>query len=180
MGYTTSFRGEFKLDRKLSPEHAAYLTAFSRTRRMSRDADKAALLPDPVRLAAGLPIGPGGSYFVGGNGFFGQGNDESVIDHNLEPGASRGVNFEHYREERAQPGLWCQWVPNEDGTAIVWDDGEKFYDYIPWIEYLIKHFLSPWGYVLNGTMTWQGESHGDVGTITIAGNAVSATENKRR
>ena len=41
----------------------------------------------------------------------------------------------------AQPGLWCQWVPNASGTAIVWDEGEKFYYYIEWIKYLIEHFL---------------------------------------
>src|SRR5438445_13816457 len=38
----------------LQPEHAAYLTAFSDTRRMKRAAKKVEMFPDPVRLAAGL------------------------------------------------------------------------------------------------------------------------------
>jgi hypothetical protein len=47
-----------------------------------------------------------------------QGHDLSIIDHNYPP--------------ENQPGLWCQWIPNEDGTAICWDGGEKFYNSIEW------------------------------------------------
>mgnify|MGYP000691612867 CR=1 FL=1 len=56
MGYTTDFEGTFALDRPLSPEHAAYLRAFSHTRRMARSA-LAEDMTDDVRSAAGLPIG---------------------------------------------------------------------------------------------------------------------------
>ena len=41
MGYTTTFEGEFRLDRPLSAEQRAYLNAFSATRRMRRDPDRA-------------------------------------------------------------------------------------------------------------------------------------------
>ena len=27
------------------------------------------------------------------------------------------------------PGIWCQWVPTDDGKGIEWDGGEKFYNY---------------------------------------------------
>jgi uncharacterized protein (TIGR02996 family) len=141
-------------------EHAAYLTAFNETRRMKRDPAKAALLPDPVRLAVGLSVGEDGAYFVGGRGFHGQDDDESILDHNSPPGD--------------QPGLWCQWRPSEDGTAIVWDGGEKFYDYVEWLEYLILHFLNPWAYVLNGKVRWQGEVNEDRGVITVINNRVLA------
>ena len=57
MGYTTKFEGCFTLDKPLAPEHAAYLKAFNATRRMKRDQFKAAELPDPIRDAAGLPLG---------------------------------------------------------------------------------------------------------------------------
>ena len=77
-----------------------------------------------------------------------------------------------------QPGLWCQWTPNDDGTAIVWDGGEKFYDYVAWLEYLVKNFLKPWGYVLNGTVNWSGEDQGDVGKIVAKDNKVSKVRGK--
>jgi uncharacterized protein (TIGR02996 family) len=142
----------------LQAEHAEYLKQFAYTRRMKRNAKQARLLPDPVREVVGLPLGTEGAYFVGGLGFRGQEDDASVIDHNKPP--------------RGQPGLWCQWIPNEDGTAIVWDGVEKFYDYVRWLEYLIEHFLTPWGYLLNGRVDWQGEDRGDVGTILVRDNRV--------
>ncbi|MCI0455552.1 MAG: hypothetical protein L0Z62_01065 [Gemmataceae bacterium] len=143
----------------LKPEHAAYLKQFNETRRMKRRVARAKLLPDPVREAAGLPLGKEGAYFVGGTGFAGQDHDDSVLNYNQPP--------------KGQPGLWCQWCPNKDGTAIVWDQGEKFYDYVEWLKYLIEHFLAPWGYVLNGEMEWQGEEDEDRGKLIVKDNDVS-------
>ena len=95
----------------------------------------------------------------------GQEQDASLVDFNFTPAS--------------QPGLWCQWTPTEDGTAIVWDGGEKFSRYVSWLGYILNHFLIPWGYRLNGKVTWQGESPRDVGTITVVDNAVGATASKR-
>jgi hypothetical protein len=72
------------------------------------------------------------------------------------------------------PGYWCQWQPSKDGTEIEWDGGEKFYNYEEWLEYLIQHFLEPWGYVLNGTVKWSGEDAEDIGSITVTDNVVRA------
>jgi hypothetical protein len=159
MGYTTTFEGEFKLDKPLKPEHAAYLAKFAETRRMKRDADVTATRPDPVREAVALPVGVEGGYFVGSDAQFGQ-----------EYGAAGILDSNQPPDE--QPGLWCQWVPTEDGTGIVWDSGEKFYAYIEWIEYLIANFLAPWGYTLNGTVEWLGEDADDRGQIVIKDNVV--------
>lgn len=71
------------------------------------------------------------------------------------------------------PGFWCQWVPNFDGTAIEWDESEKFYNYIDWIKYLIDNFLKKDNYILNGIVMWRGEDFDDNGTITITDNKVS-------
>jgi hypothetical protein len=68
--------------------------------------------------------------------------------------------------------LWCQWIPNEEGDAIVWDGGEKFYNYVEWIQYLIDKILSPRGYILNGEVFWEGEDSGDEGKIVIKDNIV--------
>lgn len=168
MGYTTDFEGAFALDRPLAPEQRRYLKAFARTRRMKRDAARAAKLEDPVREAAGLPVGEEGGFVVPAASYseddglevenFGQDDDDSVVDHNDPPAG--------------QPGLWCQWEPNDDGTAIQWDEGEKFYSYVEWLRYLVEHFLAPWGYTLNGEVTWEGEESGDLGKIVVTDNAV--------
>ncbi|WP_194150325.1 hypothetical protein [Prescottella subtropica] len=40
-----------------------------------------------------------------------------------------------------QPGLWCQWVPSDDGSRLVWNGLEKFYRSSAWMRYLIDTFL---------------------------------------
>ena len=92
------------------------------------------------------------------------------------------VNFSETRHENdglapsiAKPSwkaIWCQWVPTEDGKGIEWDGGEKFYNYVEWIKYLISDVLAPKGYVLNGAVDWRGEEWGDTGTISITDNNV--------
>lgn len=162
MGYTTDFSGEFELDRPLTAEHEAYLRAFSRTRRMARNPEITAALPDPIREAVGLPVGPQGAYYVGNAGpNFGQDHTPDVIDYNNPP--------------EGQPGLWCQWIPS-GSLSIVWDDGEKFYEYERWIEYLVEHFLGPWGYRLNGEVTWTGEDPDDRGRMTMTDNKLTVAD----
>lgn len=159
MGYTTDFRGMVGLSPGLNPEQEEYLHQFAQTRRMKRDAAKAELLSDPVRIAAGLPIGPEGAYFVGAKGDFGQADDNSVVNNNRSPAG--------------QPGLWCQWVPSDDGSALEWDGGEKFYDYVLWMKYIIEHFIKPWGIIANGEIEWRGEEWDDTGTIVVKDNLVT-------
>lgn len=160
MGYDTNFSGEFNLDKPLTVAHKAYLEAFASSRRMIRNAKLTEKRSDPIREAVGLPVGEDGGYFVGEGGFHGQDDGEDVVNHNSPP--------------TDQPGLWCQWVPNELGTAIVWDEGEKFYEYIDWLEYLIQHFLAPWGYTLNGKVAWYGEENSDQGVIYVKNNKIQA------
>lgn len=156
MGYTTDFYGGFEITPTLKPEHRAYLYAFVRTRRMKRDETLTEQRLDPIRVEAGLPIGQEGGYFVNEDGFAGQTNGPGVVNYNEPP--------------TGQPGLWCQWIPSEDGTELVWDQGEKFYEYELWLEYLITHFLEPWGYTLNGEVDWVGEDSDDRGKIAVTSN----------
>lgn len=160
MGYTTNFDGRFTLNKPLLPEHAAYLEKFNETRRMQRVERIAETLPDPVRQRVSLPVGKDGGYFVGGGGNYGQDSDASIVNYNEPP--------------IDQPGLWCQWRPDEQGTCIAWDGGEKFYNYEEWLVYLIQHFLQPWGYVLNGEVTWQGEDSNDLGKLVVVNNVVAS------
>lgn len=165
MGYSTDFNGEFKLDKPLTQDQKKYLETFRDTRRMKRDSGVAESFSDPIRIAVGLPIGVEGEFFVGNTEDSGQVRDKSVIDYNKPPST--------------QPSLWCQWVPNEEGTAIVWDESEKFYEYIDWIKYIIENFLKPWGYDVNGEMTWQGEDSDDFGKIIIKHNDVIVKKGKK-
>jgi hypothetical protein len=84
-----------------------------------------------------------------------------------------------------QPSLWCQWVPNEDGTALVWDGGEKFYESVAWMQYIIDHFLAPnalaagkvkgitGGHTLTGIIQAEGEEQGDVWHLVVKHNKVT-------
>jgi hypothetical protein len=161
MGYSTDFTGEWKVTPPLKPAHKAYLKAFAERRHMERDEQITAGRPDPIREAVGLPVGVEGGYFIGDGDdspLFGISNAYGIKNENHEP--------------KGQPGLWCQWVPNENGDAIKWDGGEKFYNYIEWIEYLVANFLTPWGYNLKGKVKWNGEGHRDRGFICISNNQV--------
>jgi hypothetical protein len=60
--------------------------------------------------------------------------------------------------------------PNK--RELVWDKGEKFYDYVSWLEYLVSHFFAIWGVELSGTVNWKGSNRGDRGSITIEGDRI--------
>ena len=161
MGYSTDFEGRFDIDTALSPEQIDYLNAFADTRRMARN-ESVENLHDPARKAVGLPCGKEGEFFVGGKGMCGQEHDDSVINYNGPP--------------CTQPGLWCKWVPTDDGLGIEWSGAEKFYDYIVWLEYMIENFLKPWGKTLSGRVLWRGEDMSDVGTLHVDNNVVEAVD----
>jgi hypothetical protein len=142
MGLTTEFKGKFELDKHLDPSHLAYLSAFNRTRRMKWSETALQDRPDPIREAVALPVGPEGAFFVGKE-IEPLWEDPAISDYNSPP--------------EGQPGLWCQWHPIDDGAALAWDGGDKFYCYVEWLQYLIDHFIQLWGYELNGEVTWESE-----------------------
>lgn len=152
MGYTTDFSGEFKLNKPLDPETHEFLKKFSETRRMARKVDE--------------KYGVEGEFYVESTNNFGQDHEPNIIHYNRPPST--------------QPSLWCQWTPNEEGTAIQWDDGEKFYEYVPWLKYINTNFLEPKGYKLNGSVEWQGEDADDFGVIKIENNKIFLAEGKRK
>jgi len=73
---------------------------------------------------------------------------------------------------------YCQWTPTEDGKAIEWDGGEKFYDYVEWLKWVIDNLLKPKDYIVNGEVEWDGEETGDVGKIIVKDNKVEAKNGK--
>ena len=155
MGYTTEFKGKFLLNKALDQETYNFLKKLSETRRMKRNVS---LLPEGYEKYNLENWGEEGEFFVDAGGLCGQDRESSIVDYNTPP--------------ITQPGLWCHWTPTEDKLAIKWDDGEKFYDYIEWIEYLIDKILKPRKYKLNGTVQWRGEEFDDIGEIQIKNNKV--------
>lgn len=150
MGYTTDFEGSFNITPVLSQKDNEFLTKFSETRRMARN--------------VGPEYGIEGEFYVDGTGWAGQDSDTTVINYNKPPST--------------QPGLWCQWVPTDDGSELVWDGGEKFYNYVEWLQYLIDKILAPRGYTLNGECQWFGEERDDVGVIIVKNNKVTTKVGK--
>lgn len=150
MGYTTDFNGRFKLNRKLKKADQTFLAKLSETRRMKRN--------------VGPEFGVEGEFYVDGKGFAGQDEDSTILNYNEPP--------------ETQPGLWCQWIPSKDGKFIEWDGGEKFYDYVKWLKYLIEKILAPRGYILNGEVEWQGEDNRDVGKIVVTNNVVTTKQGR--
>lgn len=191
MGYTTDFTGSFKFNKPLTPEHYAFLKAFNHIRHMKRDVNQLTNESDPIREKAGLPLGNDGEYFIGlpedisaGWGY-GQDNSKGLLDTNTPPGQIAG--FGNWNENdrlvangKAMPGLWCQWTVDKslDGNefTLEWDGGEKFYSYVEWLQYVINHFIAPWGYWLNGQVNWQGEDSGDIGMIVVKNNIITVVE----
>lgn len=119
-----------------------------------------------------------GPYFVDGSGSFGEGPDPDIRDSNQPP--------------EGQPGVWCQWIPNEDGSALEWDEDEKFYEADSWMAYLIDHFLRPgaeasktddpqfveftFDHVLDGEIEAQGEEPSDMWLLRIENNVVTVLQ----
>jgi hypothetical protein len=152
MGYTTDFEGSFTLDRPLTVPQFNYLKKFSETRHMKRNVAHLIDVADPLRLKVGLPLGVEGEFFIADE-------ETAILDGN--------------QEASTQPGLWCSWAPTEDGEGIEWDGSEKFYEYVKWLKYIIKNFIQPWGYTLNGEVEWEGEENTDMGKIVVKDNKVT-------
>ena len=74
------------------------------------------------------------------------------------------------------PGSYMQWVPTESLQAIVWDQGEKFYEYTEWLQWLVN-WLQAEGITCSGTIYWSGESVRDSGVLTVADGVVTAAPN---
>ena len=85
-------------------------------------------------------------------------------------------DFSDERHEGSKyPGIWCQWIIADD-DKLEWDGGEKFYNYVEWLEYLIKNYFNVWDVKLNGTIKWQGESMDDRGKIIVENNNIKVVD----
>ena len=148
MGYTTDFEGTFKVNKRLDDKTFELLFGLSKTRRMGRK-------------GLAKKYGIEGEFYCPDDEDYGLSDKLGVIDYNTPP--------------KTQPSLWCQWTPLREGDAdyIEWDGGEKFYNYVEWITYLIESVLKPKGYSITGEVKWRGEDIDDCGVITIKDNQIT-------
>ena len=75
---------------------------------------------------------------------------------------------------------YCQWVLTKDREGIEWDNNEKFYDYVEWLQHIIDDLLLPNGYTLSGEMKFQGEEKEDNGVLKIINNIVIKIDDNHR
>lgn len=165
MGYSTDFTGKFNFTKPVGEDLKNYINNFSNSRRMKRDVEKIKeIYPNWRDFSFNGKLGIDGEYFANPGDDFGQDPDKSIIEFNTPA--------------KTQPGLWCQWIITDDGASLEWDGGEKFYNYIEWLEYLIENFFKPTGNILNGRVSWQGEDEDDNGVITITDNYIDVIVNQ--
>lgn len=156
MGYSTDFEGSFKFSKPLTVAQYNYLKAFADTRHQKLDIYSGEISTKEAALLKqlGLTVGFEGEFYVGAG--------LDVVDSNNPPSS--------------QPGLWCQWIPSEDGNELHWDGNEKFNKYVEWLEYYIKNFFKRWDIKLNGKVEFWGECEGDHGFIIVKDNVVSVSK----
>ena len=152
MGYDTQFSGGFSVDPGDSTidELRSLIGGLADTRRMKRDLSKVADEKGLVRGHTVEHFGTDGMFYVHDDG-------AGVVDANTPPGD--------------QPSLWLGWEINDKGN-LAWN-GEKFHEYILWLEWLVKHVFEPVGAKLNGEIRWRGDNMGDEGILVMTNNKLT-------
>ena len=84
---------------------------------------------------------------------------------------------DYNQTEEGKPGLYCQWIPLKDGSGLIWDQGEKFYNYVEWLQYIIDHYLKPNNYSIKpeSIVYFRGEEFDDVGYLKVENDKVVQT-----
>ena len=154
MGYWTDVNGELSFNKPVEEDFRTYLNKFYGIRHVLRDNDRIMANNSNWKdLCYNGNLGEYGEYFVG-NGEYDQ-DEDSIIDVNHS-----GVF----------PALNCMWYVSDDGTKLL-EDAEKPYGLLSSLIYIIRNFLEPNGYVLNGELEYIGG--GDRGKIKVADNKVT-------
>jgi hypothetical protein len=187
MGYNTEFDGCLTFNKPLPKETADYIVRFSRIRHMTRN-PKIIKKMDPnwKQHCWNGDLGPNGIYYVVPENtpveFFEEDDPNKKSPYLRRMKAVNGCIENTHGDmidksvtsdapPKEVPGYWCQWTINDEGN-LAWDCGEKFYEYVPWLKFLIEHFFAPEGYVLDGDIIYDGEDCSDHGLIRVRENVV--------
>jgi hypothetical protein len=159
MGYYTNFDGGFLVNKHVDSETAALLRKLSNTRRVMRDTEK-------LKLEGYM-----GDYGIDGEFFV----EHNPFDEERHPDGYQGSIKNYNEPPSTQPGLWCDWTLDTDNQTIIWNEAEKFYNYVEWLVYIIDRILKPRGYLVTGSVSWVGEDFDDQGLIQVLKNRVVVT-----
>ena len=190
MGYYTEFNGGLSFDKPLSAEMERFLLNFSRTRHYMRNTDvlKANLKVKNIAEKDVLPpvsnitdLGENAKFFAIENGDETKlmntkpkrpdPEKESTTDFLLFRLMGNDYTIDYNTPPSDCPSLWCDWYYDSDTKEFKPSDG-KTYEYVRWLEWLIKYIFDPAGIKLNGEVLWQGEDILDRGIIHVKDNVV--------
>lgn len=96
---------------------------------------------------------------------------------NIQNSIDNHYMSDNWRSEKTrgnEPATYCQWILKRKNNTytIGWDEGEKFYEYKEWLQYILDTHLIPFGLSLSGNVRYQGEELGDSGILTIKNDKV--------
>lgn len=163
MSYTYDLFGKLSVSPPLNADQVAYIQEFSGSYR-HKFAPKWQSWPNPLREAVGLPVGIEGEYI---SSSMGSGSD--FIDNCMEVDTNTPNN---------QPSFQCCWTANTKGTALQWNKLRRTFEPVPWLNYMIEHFFTPWGVTLNGKVECHGEEFDDRTLIVVTNNTARRTQKK--
>jgi len=174
MGFNTQVFGSIGISPSLKPDHAMYLAAFMRSRHVhrhpstdneitntprdrpsvlypgSKTSHKEALELKAIREAVHLPPGEDGIYMLENEPV-----DPSFVCHDKPFFDTEGVYY------------FCEWSISGDAISSrleINSQGTKgrISEHIAWLHFLHRHFFKPWGYALNGALSYIGEDWKDL------------------
>jgi hypothetical protein len=168
MGYNTKFKGSLKLSKTLTKEQQKWFNDWTTIRKKHYDSNK---LMEHYKGVGSLD----GDYGENGE-FFGyipnelrDGDNVWKSDYSQWVNGSSDLMFpiegKNNDSPSNQPSLWNNWMIV--GDELFYNDGDKFYGYIEWLEYIRTKILSKWGITFEDgyKIKWRGEDKGDRGSI---------------
>lgn len=77
-------------------------------------------------------------------------------------------------EGRLPDDKWasCDWELNDDDKTIGFNGSEKFYEYVPWMQYITDSLKQKFGIEVSGEVNYSGEDFEDHGILKIVDGKV--------
>lgn len=151
--------GSLKFNKPPTKELVDYIRLFGNIRHMIRNVEKIKRIdPNWEQHCFNGNLGIEGEYYIPYKEDDSFDPITSVTEKNCYP--------------KTQPNFYCHWFINID-NELVWDGNPFFNQNIQWLQYLIKNFFEPLGYVLNGELETTVK-------ICVEDNKITTRENNKK
>lgn len=169
MSYYTYFDGAIQFNKPLNNDLADFIKKFAATRHFQRDTETLMqeLDENNINIKDILPPVPGINDFGENCKFFAIPNHDSKWNNTWLDSV---MDFNSPPEDC--PSLWCDIYLSKTHDKLYLRNGTN-YRYVSWLEWLIKYFFAPAGYILNGSVCYNGEDRDDRGVIVVENNSIS-------